>query len=192
MKLGLLPLVVRRILTYAPLLLPVLLGTTVASATTASIVIYTQSLRDLGLEHAIQNADPRSLDLEASFQTPGLDPETYEETTGRVHSAINRRLSGLVEQDVVLVRSATFLVTESGVLETDLDTTPRAAFHYVDDAEKLLAVTGRMPESGAVSTSDGVVTVEAVALKQGADFRWVVSRATLFHSCRTGMTARMS
>ena len=171
MKLGLLPLVVRRILTYAPLLLPVLLGTTVASATTASIVIYTQSLRDLGLEHAIQNADARSLDLEASFQTPGLDPETYEATTGRVHTAINRRLAGLVEQDVILVRSATFLVTEPGVLETDLDTTPRAAFHYVDDAEKLLTtVTGRMPQSGAVSTSGGVVTVEAVALKQGADF----------------------
>ena len=170
MILGLLPLVVRRIFTYAPLLLPVLLGTTVASATTASIVIYTQSLRDLGLEHAIQNADARSLDLEASFQTPGLDPDTYEAATVRVHSEIQRRLSGLVERDVVNVRSATFLVTEPGVLETDLDTTPRASFHYLDDAEKLLTVTGRMPESGPVSTEGGVVTVEAVALKQGADF----------------------
>ena len=56
------PLVVRRMWAYAPLLLPVLIGTVFATAVTSGIVVYSEALRDVGLSHAFRNADTRDLD----------------------------------------------------------------------------------------------------------------------------------
>ncbi|MCY4576235.1 MAG: ABC transporter permease [Chloroflexi bacterium] len=170
MGLQLLPLVLRRLRTYAPLLLPVLLGSTVAAATMASIVIYTQALRDLGLSHAVNNADERSLDLEVHFRTSGIDREVYERATGRVHSRVTSAFDGLAEREVFNVRSSTFLVPTDGSDEVDLEVTPRSIFHVLESSAELLAIEGRMPEPGVVETVDGVATVEAVAMRQGAEY----------------------
>ena len=170
MGLRLLPLVLRRLRTYAPLLLPVLLGSIVAAATMASIVIYTQALRDLGLQHAISNADERSLDLDVYFRTSGIERDVYDPATQRVHSRVLSAFDQLAEREVRNVRSSTFLVSvdESGVI--DLETTPRATFHVLESTDELLTIEGRMPESGIVEMTDGVATVEAAALRQGAEF----------------------
>ena len=168
MGLRLLPLVLRRLRTYAPLLLPVLLGSTVAAATMASIVIYTQALRDLGLSHAVNNADERSLDLEVHFQTSGVDREVYNRATGRVHSSVSNAFEGLAEREVFNARSSTFLVPTDGSDEIDLETTPRATFHVLESTADLLAIEGRLPEPGVVETTGGIATVEAAAMRQGA------------------------
>lgn len=170
MGLRLLPLVFRRLRTYAPLLLPVLLGATVAAATMASIVIYTQALRDLGLSHAINNADEKSLDLEIHFQTSGVDREVYDRATGRVHSSVTRAFDGLAEQEIFSLRSSTFLVPTDDSDGIDLETTPRATFHVLESTADLLAIEGRLPQPGIVETSDGIATVEAVAMWQGAEY----------------------
>ena len=170
MGLRLLPLVFRRLRTYAPLLLPVLLGSTVAAATMASIVIYTQALRDLGLSHAVNNADERSLDLEVHFQTSGVDREVYNRATGRVHSSVSNAFEGLAEREVFNARSSTFLVPTDGSDEIDLETTPRATFHVLESTADLLAIEGRLPEPGVVETTGGIATVEAVAMRQGAEY----------------------
>ncbi len=170
MGLRLLPLVLRRLRTYAPLLLPVLLGSTVAAATMASIVIYTQALRDLGLSHAINNADERSLDLEVHFQTSGVDREVYNRATARVHSSVTRAFEGLADREVFTTRSSTFLVPTDGSDQIDLETTPRATFHVLESTTDLLVIEGRLPEPGVVETTDGIATVEAVAMRQGAEY----------------------
>ncbi len=170
MGLRLLPLVFRRLRTYAPLLLPVLLGATVAAATMASIVIYTQALRDLGLSHAVNNADERSLDLEIHFQTSGVDREIYDRATGRVHSGVTNAFEGLAEREIFTVRSSTFLVPTDDFDEIDLETTPRATFHVLDSTADLLVVEGSMPEQGIHETAGGIATVEAVAMRKGADY----------------------
>ena len=170
MGIRLLPLVLRRLRTYAPLLLPVLIGATVAAATMASIVIYTQALRDLGLQHAITNADEESLDLEVHFQTSGIDREVYERATRRVHDGVTSAFGGLAEREVLTVRSSTFLVPTDGSDEIDLETTPRATFHLLNSNQKLLGLIGDMAQPGVVETNDGVATVEAVAMQQGAEY----------------------
>ena len=170
MGLRLMPLVLRRLRTYAPLLLPVLLGSMVAAATMASIVIYTQALRDLGLQHAIENADERSLDLEVHFRTSGIERDVYDAATERVHSRVSSAFDGLAEREVRNVRSSTFLVPTDGTTEFDLETTPRSTFHLLEPSTELLTVEGRWPESGIVDRVDRVVTVEAVAMRQGAEF----------------------
>lgn len=169
MTLRLLPLVLRRLRTYAPLLLPVLLGATVAASTMAGIVIYTQALRDLGLSHAVSNADQRDLDLEIHFQTSGVDREVYDRATGRVHSSVMTALDGLAEREIFSVRSSTFLVPADGSDEVDLEITPRATFHVLESTSDLLAIQGRLPDPGIVETIDGIATVEAVAMRKGAD-----------------------
>ena len=170
MGLRLLPLVFRRLRTYAPLLLPVLLGATVAAATMASIVIYTQALRDLGLSHAVNNADERSLDLEVHFQTSGVDREVYSRATSRVHSRVSDAFDGLAEREVFNARSSTFLVPTDGSDQIDLETTPRATFHVLEPTADFLAIEGRLPEPGIVDTTDGIATVEAVAMRKGAEY----------------------
>lgn len=170
MGMRLLPLVLRRLRTYAPLLLPVLLGSTVAAATMASIVIYTQALRDLGLSHAVNNADERSLDLEVHFQTSGVDREVYDRATGRVHSSVSNAFDSLAEREVFTARSSTFLIPADGSDQIDLETTPRATFHVLESTADLLAIEGRLPEPGIVETTGGIATVEAVAMRQGAEY----------------------
>ena len=61
-------LIFRRLIAYAPLFLPVLIGTILASATTASISIYSETLRNLGLEFAINAAERESLNLRINFE----------------------------------------------------------------------------------------------------------------------------
>ena len=170
MGLRLLPLVLRRLRTYAPLLLPVLLGSMVAAATMASIVIYTQALRDLGLQYAISNADERSLDLDVYFRTSGIERDVYDPATQRVHSRVLSAFDQLAEREVRNVRSSTFLVVQDASEEIDLETMPRSSFHLLDSSTELLTIEGRMPESGIVEMTDGVATVEAVAMRQGAEF----------------------
>ncbi len=171
MDLRLLPLVARRLRTYASLLLPVLLGSTVAAATMASIVIYTQALRDLGLRHAITNAEQQSLDLDVHFRTSGIERDVYESATERVHSQVVSAFEGLAEREVRNVRSSTFLVLADATTEIDMDTTPRATFHILESPlTELLHIEGRLPESGIVDTTNGVTTVEAVATRQGAEY----------------------
>ena len=170
MGLKLLPLVLRRLRTYASLLLPVLLGATVAAATMASIVIYTQALRDVGLQHAINNAEETALDLELHYQTSGIDREVYSQARGRVDARVTGALGDLAEPLIFNVRSSTFLVPPAGTDVIDLETTPRATFHVLEMAVPLLALEGRMAEPGAVEMSDGIATVEAVAMRQGADY----------------------
>ena len=170
MGLKLLPLVLRRLRTYAPLLLPVLLGATVAAATMASIVIYTQALRDVGLRHAVSNTEQTALDLEVHFLTSGVDREVYERATNRVHSSVTSAFDGLAERQIFNVRSSTFLVPAGGSDEVDLETTPRATFHVLESPLNLLVIEGRMAEPGVVETNNGIATVEAVAMRRGADY----------------------
>ena len=170
MGIGLLPLVLRRLRTYAPLLFPVLLGSAVAAATMASIVIYTEALRDLGLRHAIANTEPTTLDLEVHFQTSGIDREIYEGATNRVHSRVTDVFDGLAEREIVAVRSSTFLTPTDGTDEFDLETTPRATFYILESTQDILTIEGRVAEAGIVDMNDGIATVEAVAMRQGADY----------------------
>ena len=164
------PLVVRRMRAYAPLLLPVLIGTLFATAVTSGIVIYSESLRGVGLSHSLRNADPRDLDVKLSFDSPAADPASRELTVDRVEAQVEGRLGTLLHSPTTFTRSDTFLLSRPGSPPGPLSSAPRGSFHVLSDAEKkLVRVEGRWPEYVPAAGPAEALTVEAVALQANAD-----------------------
>jgi hypothetical protein len=165
------PLVIRRALVYGPLLLPVLIGTTVACAATAAIVVYMQALREVGLRHAVQNVDPGSLDLRLSFETPDASEGPYRQAVGRVQAEVAQWLGDAAEEAPErYVRSSTFLVSNEGEAPGGLDVAPRSSFHFLSDwTDKFEVVSGRPPRAAAPSAPGQPPRVEALALEAGAN-----------------------
>ena len=96
-------LIFRRLIAYAPLFLPVLIGTILASSTTASISIYSETLRNLGLEFAINAAERESLNLRINFESPGMDARTYDSDIERLEGSIDRKIGEIAEQRLSLI-----------------------------------------------------------------------------------------
>ena len=163
------PLVVRRMWAYAPLLLPVLIGTLFATAVTSGIVIYSESLRGVGLSHSLRNANPRDLDLKITFESPAADQASRDLTVGRVEAQVGARLGSLVREPTTFTRSDTFLMSRPGSPPGPLSTAPRGSFQVLSDSrDKLDLVDGRWPEHVPVA-DPATIEIEAIALKAGAD-----------------------
>jgi hypothetical protein len=163
------PLVVRRMWAYAPLLVPVLIGTVFATAVTSGIVIYTETLRDVGLSHALKNAEQRDIDLRIRFDSAAADQTTRDSTVTQVENQVAGRLGSVVQDPTTYTRTDTFLMSRFGEPAGSLTSAPRGSFHVMSDfEEKIELVEGRWP-AHAPSTFEGTLTIEAVALKAGAD-----------------------
>ncbi|MDP7618954.1 MAG: hypothetical protein QF652_01720, partial [Dehalococcoidia bacterium] len=163
------PLVVRRMWAYAPLLLPVLIGTIFATAVTSGIVIYSESLRDVGLSHSLKNADARDLDLRIRFDSPAADQVSRSGTVDRVEAEVEARLVSIVGDATMFTRTDTFLASRPGEPPGTLANVPRGSFHVLSDFEKKFElVEGRWPEH-TPATVAGSLAIEAVALEPGAD-----------------------
>ncbi len=163
------PLVARRMWAYAPLLLPVLIGTLFATAVTSGIVIYSESLRDVGLSHSLRGAEPRDLDLKLRFDSPSANQPSRDLTVGRVEAQVDARLGSLVRDPTTFSRSDTFLMSRPGNPPGSMSTAPRGSFHVLSDApDKVQLVEGRWPDH-VVTSDPETVTIEAVALVAGAE-----------------------
>ena len=163
------PLVVRRMRAYAPLLLPVLIGTVFATAVTSGIVIYNEALRDVGLSYSLWTAEPRDLDLRIKFESAAADLETRERSVGRVEAQVEARLGSIVRDATTYTRTATFLMSREGEPLGTLETAPRGSFHVLSDPDEKFELTeGRWPDQ-ASSAEGGTLMIEAIALEEGAD-----------------------
>ena len=123
-------LIFRRLIAYAPLFLPVLIGTILASSTTASISIYSETLRNLGLEFAINAAERESLNLRINFESPGMDARTYDSDIERLEGSIDRKIGEIAEQRIKHVRTSTFLVDREGEFTQNLELAYRGSVSY--------------------------------------------------------------
>lgn len=164
-------LIFRRLIAYAPLFLPVLIGTILASSTTASISIYSETLRNLGLEFAINAAERESLNLRINFESPGMDARTYDSDIERLEGSIDRKIGDIAEQRIKHVRTSTFLVDREGEFTQNLELAYRGSFHFMDQFEdRFQLLTGYIPEPQALVASDGSLLVEGVILQRNATF----------------------
>ena len=167
---SLLPLMFRRFLSYFPLFLPVLIGTIIATATTSSIAVYSETLRNVGLNHAILSTDRDSLDLRLNFESISMSAQHYDSDVQFVDQSVNDYLSGFVEPNIRQVRSSTFLVDYEGEYTKDLDLSYRGSFHSIDKVNnRFEIIEGKFPGKQVLIADDKSVLIEAVALKNNAD-----------------------
>ena len=164
-------LIIRRLVAYAPLFLPVLIGTILASSTTASISIYSETLKNLGLEFAINKADRESLNLTVNFESVGMDTRTYDSDINRLNSSVAQKIGEIAEKRVRHVRTSTFLVDREGELTQNMELAYRGSFHFIDEFDtRFELLNGHIPEPRALTASDGSLLVEGVILQSNAEF----------------------
>jgi len=157
------------------LLSSVVLGTMISGAILSATVIYSDAIRDLGLDFALDRREPTQLDVSVSRSTQPVSSTTYQ----RSEEAVNRAVAGaLGETFVGLVRagsSATFYpVPPRSLPDLDDDARLRGNLRFRSDIEShIRIVEGVFPDpvppdyDDPVPVAIGLGTAERVGLAVG-------------------------
>lgn len=147
-------LVVRRAMGNWRLLATVFAGVMLASALLASVAIYSDAIRDLGLRHALGEEPDQSLDIRILSSSQSMDPRLAAEREGVVEGLLQAQTSGYVSSVHRYGRSDTFFLSDvGGTYDEDDEARPRAHFQFRDDIEERVeVVAGEAP--GEPGTTD--------------------------------------
>ncbi|MBI5947340.1 MAG: ABC transporter permease [Chloroflexi bacterium] len=138
--------VVQRSLANRRLLLTVIVGVVLSSALMASVVIYSDAIRDLGLKHALAQEDRRDLDLHVFSSSQRARPQEYAQLRTGITSKVEGSLGSVLEETIHYGKSATFYLTLPGQPVPADTNKPRAHFQFADRlAEHVTLVDGALP-----------------------------------------------
>ena len=152
-------LAIRRMLGNWRLLVSVVVGTLVAGAILSSTVIYADAIRDLGLDHALEQESPHDLDLRITQTNVAIRAHLYAQSQQRVDQAVRDALGPAGGTIVRQGTSATFYPSAAGG-EPDLEDQgrPRANFRFRSNLlEHTTLTAGHLPQPGL--TPDGAIEV---------------------------------
>ena len=141
------------------LLASVVVGTLVAGAILSATVVYADAIRDLGLEHALEQESVHDLDLRITQTNVAIRAHLYAESQQRIDGAVRDALGSTGSAIVRQGTSATFYPTEPGG-SPDLDDPARARGNFRFRTNLLQHATltsGRLPQPGV--TPDGAIEV---------------------------------
>ena len=130
------------------LLSSVVLGTMIAGAILSATVIYSDAIRDLGLDFALERRDPTKLDVWVSRSTQTVNSPSYQRSEESVNRAVDSALHGTFVGLVRAGSSATFYpVTPGRVPNLDDDTRPRGNLLFRSDIEPhVRIIEGSFPD----------------------------------------------
>ncbi len=160
------------------LLSSVVVGTLIASAILSTTAIYADAIRDLGLQHALQQEPASSLDVRVSQSNVNVGANTYQASQGRIDRAVAAALGGARSGQVRQGLSATFYPAPAGQRANlgDPDR-PRANLYFRSDIESHIdVVAGTLPPvmpdaSDAPIPADlGAETAQRLGIKVGDRF----------------------
>lgn len=179
MRLRSLPgLAVRRMRRNWRLLSSVATGTFVAAAILAATAIYSDAIRDLGLQHAVEQQDIRALDVRVQQSNSPVNPAAYEANRERQVEAVRDASRGALSLASRQATSATFYPTAPGN-SPDLgdNNRPRANVLFRSDlAEHVEVIAGSFPADtrtapdGPLEVLVGEVTAERLSVGPGSEF----------------------
>ena len=141
------------------LLASVVVGTLVAGAILSATVVYADAIRDLGLEHALEQESVHDLDLRITQTNVAIRAHLYAESQQRIDGAVRDALGSTAGAIVRQGTSATFYPTEPGG-SPDLDDPARARGNFrfrTNLLQHTTLTTGRLPQPGV--TPDGAIEV---------------------------------
>ncbi len=159
---------IRRSVANWRLMATVLIGVLFSAALMSTVVLYSDTVRDLGLRRALEFEDPFALDLKVS--TTGLRlnaaefvpaDEVFSEQTATVERTF-------LDDSARFIRSATFFPTEpDGTVDRADNDRPRAHFQTAESYEDHVnLVEGRFPEPVASSGDANTPPLIEVAISK--------------------------
>jgi hypothetical protein len=130
------------------LLSSVVLGTMIAGAILSATVIYSDAIRDLGLDFALEHRDPTKLDVWVSRSTQTVNSPSYQRSEEFVNRAVTNALRGTFVGLVRAGSSATFYpVTPGHAPNLDDATRPRGNLLFRSDIEShVRIIEGSFPD----------------------------------------------
>ncbi|MEZ4503764.1 MAG: FtsX-like permease family protein [Dehalococcoidia bacterium] len=173
-----LPLIaVRRMAGNWRLLVSVAIGTVVAAAILSSTALYSEAIRDLGLDFALEHHDRADLDVHVGQTTVAVDATSYQRARARIDPVINSALGGAVDEHLRQASTATFFPTELGGAVSTSNDRPRAFLRFRSDIEShLVIVEGAWPDpvpepsGAALPVAVGRETAERNGMSLGTQF----------------------
>ncbi len=164
-----LSMVIRRSLANWRLLATVGVGVVTAAALMASVVLYSDAVRDLGLRYALRNAEPADRNVRVVISgRPMLDD--YRQRRETVDDLLERYLGGVIDETIRFGRTATFYVTLPGALVPPDEDRPRGHFQFADRAaDHIELVEGRWPAAPGPGAGGTAPVLEAAIGKEAAD-----------------------
>ncbi len=158
--------VLRRSLANRRLLATVIVGVVMSAALMSSVVLYSDSIRDLGLRYALRTANPldRNVRISSSGRPGVADYAPRRET---IDKTLRSHLGPALGEIVHYGRSATFYPAAPGQAFPTEENRPRAHFQYADRLDsEIKVVEGRKPNPPGNETPP---SVEVMLGKASAD-----------------------
>ncbi len=158
--------VIRRSLANRRLLATVIVGVVMSAALMSSVVLYSDSIRDLGLRYALRTADPlaRNVRIVSSGRPGGPDYASRRQT---VDKTLRQHVGIALGEVIHYGRSATFYPAPPGQSFPPDDNRPRAHFQFADRLDsEIKLVEGRKPNA---PTGETPPKVEVMLGKESAD-----------------------
>ncbi len=148
----------RRMLGNWRLLSSVAVGTLVAAAILSATVIYSDAIRDLGLQFALNQRDPTTLDLVVERDNQTVDAGEYQSSNARQDAIVAGTLGPASASSVRQGTSATFFPTAPGIaVDGENPERPRANLRYRSGIEAFVEVTLGVGAPAAPAGAEGVI-----------------------------------
>jgi putative ABC transport system permease protein len=136
----------RRSLGHWRLFLALLAGATLSAAAMATVALYPDTVRHLGLRHALNEAPPRTLDVAIVSSSTRLSAPEFQRTRAVTSALLDRYLGAYTRASGMYVRSATFYPTAPGEAVEDADDLrPRANLQWLAGVETQLRTVAGTP-----------------------------------------------
>ena len=148
----------RRMLGNWRLLSAVAIGTLVAAAILSATVIYSDAIRDLGLQFALKQRERTSLDLMVERDNRTVDASAYQSSNARQDSTVAGALGPASSGSIRQGTSATLFPTAPGTAVDNEDTArPRANLRYRSEIERFVEITSGVGAQAAPTGAEGVI-----------------------------------
>jgi len=166
--------VAQRAMGHRRLLLMVTIGVVLSSALMASVFLYSDAIRDLGLEYALREEAKEDLDLLVLSSSGRVTEREYAFRRETTDGLLQAQAGDLITSIVHFGRSSTFFPAEPGSQPPAADTRPRANIQFIDRlGEHTRLVSGRLPAPATVPASGPpvleVVVPDTVAQAHGIE-----------------------
>ncbi|MFN8508250.1 MAG: FtsX-like permease family protein [Dehalococcoidia bacterium] len=146
--------VAQRAMGHRRLLLMVTIGVVLSSALMASVFLYSDAIRDLGLEYALRQEPQADLDLLVLSSSGKVTEREYAYRRETTDALLAQQAGDLITSVVRFGRSSTFFPAEPGGTPPVPDTRPRANIQFIDRlGEHTRLVSGRLPAPAVVPAS---------------------------------------
>ncbi|MCH7734061.1 MAG: ABC transporter permease [Chloroflexi bacterium] len=166
-----LQLMARRSLAHWKLLSAVVIGVLLAVSIMSATVLYFDSLRNIALQHDLQQQAPSRMDILIETRQSPVNPQSHEEIVKYVETRLESRLGRISAGITTALKSNTFFLANPGDEVPPLaDDRRRASFVTVPGIEDHASlISGGWPSRTLPAVGDELLTIDAAVSAEVAE-----------------------